>query len=387
MAFKCGYLSGGLWIGNNTKSVFPCCYTDNKIYRDKINTVYHNDILNNHLLKEMRKSAIEGKPHLLCQGCLDSEKNHNFSPRLDSINPESRKLFKNTGDVKIEVTPADIERLYISLGNVCNYKCIMCSEGQSHLIAKEKNPNVASLQLNNLAFNTLLSDISQMKNLKSINITGGEPFLNKTKFLEVLEKLPKHVIIQPVHTNGSIYDTEILDKLSKFKFVDICFSFDGFGKGFEYQRPNSNWDTCLDNLQKMHSNYQKYYDNIVLTNAYTATAFTIDLIPDFLHNYRNYFHNMKFYVVKGPVEWQINLLTPEYLFKILDQIEYFIHRERFKNYFKELSKIKYEIQQAIISDVDQKIIDKFWNQVQYMKEYRNVDIHDMVPHLVKHFKR
>lgn len=383
MTFRCGYLSGGVWVGNSTKEVLPCCFTNTKRCLDKTK-VKSDNIINHPILIEMREQAKAGQVPLLCQGCVEQEKTHGESPRTVSLDLKSGKF--NFISEKIIVQPQDVQRLYISLGNVCNFKCIMCSESQSHLIAKELGIE-QSLNINNSAHNILLNDIDNMNNLTTVQFTGGEPFYNKKRFLEFLDHLPKTVRIEPVHTNGSIYDEEILDRFTEFKHSIIAFSFDGLDSGFEYQRPNSEWKVCKDNLFKIYINYSKTNKNISLQNSFTATAFTIDLVPKFIKEYHMYFDRQFFYTVKHPVEWQINILNPEYLFDILHEIEYFFHLKKFKNIHGNLDKLRKDIQQAILNPPSQETVDKFWERVQYMKDKRGVDINEKVPHLIEHLRR
>jgi organic radical activating enzyme len=360
--FKCGYLSGSLWVGNNPKHVYPCCYT-NKEYNLTISENLNHEYLNNKTLLDMRRTALRGETPDLCKGCELEKK-------------KSLYLFKNGGIVKEIISYEDVERLYISLGNVCNFKCVICSESQSHLIAKEINPLQNSYIKNQSYFDFLIDNLHKMKNLRMVQFTGGEPFLNKKNLLNLLNKLPDSVKIEPLRTNGSIYDKEIMESLKRFKKVFIAFSYDSYGKALEYQRPNSNWSDMEKILDKF-SEYSRKYKNIEIKNDFTVTWINVDTILDFYMKYSGIFSDIDYHPIQFPQYWQIKMLDPEYQKNILKNISFGVKAQSVSKYIND------HIDDHITDDE----INIMWKQIEYMKKYRNVNLEDKIPHLIPYLRK
>jgi len=89
--------------------------------------------------------------------------------------------------------------------------------------------------------------------LSRIYFAGGEPFLQPLHF-KLLDLLIKEDasgrIDLAYNTNLTVLPDGILDKLGKFKSVDIGASCDGTGELFESIRVGARWDTFVQNVRK-----------------------------------------------------------------------------------------------------------------------------------------
>jgi hypothetical protein len=79
------------------------------------------------------------------------------------------------------------------------------------------------------------------------------------------------------HTNGTIYDQEIVDLWSKFKSVKVMLSIDGYGIVNDIIRRPSTWKNIENNLKL----YDETADNIVVSINTTVQLLNVDSLVDF----------------------------------------------------------------------------------------------------------
>ena len=369
--FKCGWLAGGINISENpSRSVMPCCHVDK--LDPKNHVLIHNgkDLINGDTLKQMRKDAVNGITPELCKMCVSKEKLGIDTPRLRSI-----REFNNKGIVKEVFDPSDVEALYIKFSNLCNFKCVMCGAGSSHLIAKEQNWSTPLSEINDFYETQLLDLLPQMTNLRHVQITGGEPLLHKKKNLDFLSKLSKDVKIQ-YRTNGSIYDNEVTDFLKTFDTVHFLTSIDGQEDVLHYQRPRSEWNVIEENLKQ-------YKDKgFTIINTMTVTSFNIHQIPKFINEQGYLFDYMVYTPVRFPEEYRVNLIQPSKLEQIVEELKQAEDPEQ-----GDLKNIIKDIEENYMYTPSDKIIEKFWTQAEYMKQHRGVDLETLISEMYAHYIR
>jgi organic radical activating enzyme len=354
--FKCGWLAGGINISENPeKQIMPCCHVDK---RDPVllKNIYNGkDIVNGHTLSKMRKEAINGKVPELCRVCVDQENLGIESPRMRSI-----KNFNNKGIIKEHIDASDVEELYLKFSNLCNFKCVMCSGGSSHLIAKEKWNGKSLIEINEFYEEQLLELLPNMKNLRSIQITGGEPLLHKSKNINILNKLPKTVKIQ-YRSNGSVYDKDIVKLLKKFNNPELLLSIDGYKDILHYQRPNSNWTQIEENLKKYKN------EDVRLINTLTSTCFNFCHLPNFIEDTKKYFDYTVFTPVRFPKEMRINLIKKEKLYQVIKQLKNI-------SIAGDLGDFIIDIENNYLEIPSLELVLKFWKTVEYMEKHRSVNL-------------
>ncbi len=139
------------------------------------------------------------------------------------------------------------DSLALWLNNTCNLQCTMCSEGVSSSIRASKGlpQRVSPYQSEFLQKLTPL-----LRDLDSINLCGGEPFLIDI-YYQILEKA---VAINPevrihVITNGTVLNDRV-KKILEMGNLDILVSVDSINKQrFESIRKNANYEIVMANLQ------------------------------------------------------------------------------------------------------------------------------------------
>lgn len=374
--FKCGFLSGGIWIGPGAKSVTPCCHITKSS-----NSMKHENfdsLINHPTLVAMRKQSIKGQIPDGCIGCVNKESNGLFSPRM-----KANIVFSNKGVVKEYIDYSDVEQVYVSLSNICNYKCVMCSSGQSHLIAKEYKEKNPLLMVSDDKFEDFIDLIKKSKNLKNIQVTGGEPFQHKTRLRKLLTNLPKNVYFY-MHTNGSFFDKEteeLCKMMENFKEASVNFSIDGHKNSFEYQRTNGVWNDVLQNVINFNKSIDT--DKVNCNLSYTVSCFNLLDVLDCIKNYNHLFNQLDFFTINQPSEYVIGMLKQDILEKTYDE---FISWQatadpnlKRKIYIDD---IVVNLKNTIDNPVDQNTIKDFWHKTEYMRDIRGIDLETKMPELI-----
>jgi MoaA/NifB/PqqE/SkfB family radical SAM enzyme len=245
----------------------------------KIYNVHNMSIpqwINSNYQKVARLKKINGIEEPLCSICYHEENIGSFSKRVreNLKNNISQVNFYNdynsSADLSIFEYSKDHNGLtdflyptsyHISLGNECNLACKMCSATASSKIAAQlirqgtyNGPVKMNWTTDNTAWNSVVDFMCQTKDLKFVHIIGGEPLLNP-RFEELVDRLiqaGKTDIYLGFTTNGTLFDADLIDKLSVFRHVDIGISIECTGKLNDFIREQT--DPVLKNIES----YLKY---------------------------------------------------------------------------------------------------------------------------------
>jgi sulfatase maturation enzyme AslB (radical SAM superfamily) len=121
------------------------------------------------------------------------------------------------------------------------------------------------------------------KNLKRLEVVGGEPFYVKqwhTMFNELIDLGYSKNIDITMTTNCTLFFLELVEKLAKnFKSVSIGLSIDGTGSVYEYIRHPGKWDIVYENMKR----YYAYVEKINVQVNITISLLNALEIPK-LHN-------------------------------------------------------------------------------------------------------
>lgn len=229
------------WVGMyyHSNSVSPCCTT-------KTQTMSPKEYLASDWLKSLKQEFLDGKKPEVCKSCWVKE-----DQGLKSI---------RTGFKKRPVDPnKTTTHLEIRESNLCNFACRMCNPTDSVKIEREFeiNPELQKFYFPNKSSDMTEENWNQIievaKGSNSINITGGEPMLMK-RYYDLLDHLIEHGrnedIVLKIFTNCSVYNPTFIEKMLKFKKVQLRLSIDAVGKTAEYQRYGTHWETVRANIFK-----------------------------------------------------------------------------------------------------------------------------------------
>ena len=259
--------------------ITPCCVMPSNMYPIAKGI---DNYLNSEKLKEIKDYFLKNKRHPYCTACWQSEDNGTRSHRLYT-----------------EQLSNKIDSIHIRYNNVCNFKCRMCNPKFSSTWIEEnkkhkyfKHEYTLDKDIFDVTPDLLNFILKHRSTLKSINISGGEPFITNVnlKFLRWLSKNKLTHITLNYSTNLSKIahlNVNIIDLLAKFKSVNLAISVDGWGEAVEYSRHGFKWDTFVKNL-----NYVKHVKKLKNPNSlimniicvvHIHSIYTIPHLTQFCH--------------------------------------------------------------------------------------------------------
>jgi MoaA/NifB/PqqE/SkfB family radical SAM enzyme len=237
----------------------------------------------------LRNEFLKGNKPKECSKCWEIEA-EGFSSLRQRKNKEYKidwviKNLKYLNKLQEQASdlPIDWE---IRFTNLCNLKCQMCSGNASSKLLyenkkifnllntklrpdeeEEKNLNQLDYDFNEYSLQQLEKIVEHP--LKIIHLRGGEPFMipKIKKYLARLveRNIAKDILIQ-LTTNGTIYDSEIVEILKEFKKVQLMWSAESTEKQNDYLRYPSNWNTIKNNILN--------YSQIKNTSIYVSSVLT-----------------------------------------------------------------------------------------------------------------
>lgn len=251
---------------SSTGEFRPCCVyrgyvkksdgTTYNIQHDSVESVYHST----HMI-ELRDAFRAGERPDACQACWKVE---------DAGSSNSHRHW-TTQRLGIQADIIDIEQdnaanlvsFDVKLGNTCNFKCRICNEQSSSLIAAEKfkhgmvdRPTIELLNRQGTwsEDSQTWKEIAKFANqIVNIDFYGGEPFLAKAHH-DLVHYLADSSRCSSIrlhyNTNGSIYPEKLFDVWSLFREIDISFSIDNLASRFELERCNGSWALVEQNLDR-----------------------------------------------------------------------------------------------------------------------------------------
>ena len=238
----------------------PCCFTSN-YWSQKNSTIAEK--WNDQTINQLRENLLAGKQDTTCSRCWREESANKQSLRQRYLN------FKGMNNLESKVFQKIVENkayknyprvLQLTPGNECNLACPSCKPDLSskwNSMIKQKNYGafqkiVKNWNLTNEQYQDIVDNSDK---LQKIELFGGEPFLNKKNQTHLLDKLIEKGTAKNItlyfNTNGTIYNENLLKKLSKhFKFLEIRLSIDGINNQFEYLRYGAKFDQVIANADK-----------------------------------------------------------------------------------------------------------------------------------------
>lgn len=287
-------------------SALLCCVANSRKELN-LNKISLDEVWNSRHFKNTRRLMLLGRPVQECSACYKLEEIGMYSHRQIENHIWENKLGVNYINQLVDSTNPDgsLDSKWITLdlrlGNTCNLQCVMCrpidsSKWLKHAtILKEElttdakwdwKNKVEKYSTNNFDWyknEKFLEDFYQSaENIRHIIFGGGEPLYIK-EHKEILENLVEsgysnHIELR-YHTNGTIYDSEVIELWTKFKFVDVMISVDGAKEVNDYIRYPSEWNTIEQNL-KLYDNTPSMIDVKILC---TVQALNIYFLPEFIN--------------------------------------------------------------------------------------------------------
>jgi hypothetical protein len=373
--YYCHWADRGLAM-HNSGGALVCCHSrtflkDNNNQQIFWHTHTLDDAWNSPTRREIQDALDNGIQHPNCDACWDEE----------NIGGTSRRQHYKLLDL-IENENIDAPLLLdLKLGNICNLSCRTCNPYVSSQWTKDwwrvfeiKNNRFkdyddyfektfgngrSSYDKDNHKFWNKLNQ--WLPHAQYIDIYGAEPMLIH-KLFDVLQHSIDNGYAkdQTLHfnTNGTIWNQQYIDILSKFKKVWVDVSIDGLFNHYDYIRNGETWDVSKTNLDLYYQFGEQYKDQHHISICITVSIYNIYYLDEIftyfgqqfdnqINRHFNFAHmpyhvNLK--VLPGDVKQKISekLLScadPEFLSQVRPVISYMnetMTREQLDTHYKNL---------------------------------------------------
>lgn len=251
-----------------------CCQESQKLYTGtdyNIATMSIADWFNSEPVRNFRQRILKDARLDECRRCYAEEDSGGVSRRHRS-NQKSviftqafhhsfeqspgREHFDDSGVTSTH--PIDI---HIDLGNYCNLACKMCnSQASSRIAAQEVKWGIQSSRQflgsdwtrDTTVWNSFKQQLLNIPKLNNIHFMGGETLLTD-RFEDLVDTLIAHnrfEVCLSFVTNGTVFNPELLDKLTLFRRVGIEVSVETVDEHNAYQRQGTDTAQVLHNIDR-----------------------------------------------------------------------------------------------------------------------------------------
>lgn len=241
-----------LFIGPGNE-IKPCCMF-NLDSKDQIKYPGNEDMFQSDAFENIRSNIRAGIPVAGCSRCY-----HQDTMSGDSYRTTFLKKYKDTAG--IDFTPpskGELVFLEISFSNVCNNRCRMCNPNYStnwYSDAKKIGLHIPVKGV--IETDTTLKNLD-LKKLKFIKISGGEPLMEQQKIIDLLTSCSLENVSLFLNTNATMRPTdELMELFKKCHSVEVNLSIDAYGDLNDFLRTGSKWDEVEKNLKWFYDNFEK----------------------------------------------------------------------------------------------------------------------------------
>jgi len=371
-------------------TVSPCCMSHYEYKTDSGATSLNKESILKFWNSKSRETFIElmdsGEQIPECSACWNEEQSGKESKRLrDNKNFKDTKLDKSMLPLVLD----------LSMGNLCNIKCRICSPKHSTpWVAEVEKLNPGSIP--KLFFRTLTEsfdynndyfwkDIATLlPNVIKYDFAGGEPF-----FIEKHWDIVKSAVennwskSQHIHynTNGTIFPIKYISLLEEFRIVDIQISTDGVGKKFEYMRNPAKWSKVENNIQMFLNAKAESKTTWLLGVCISISAFNV---YDFFETFEHYASKgLGIYINVVHDHHGIRVLPPKVKEHIIEHLMNFESTHNPKQWITERNMICNHLKSVSFVKHDW---DMFLKELHERDKFRNESFPDTFPEYYKMIK-
>lgn len=263
--FFCAAPWRGLHV-NPRGDVKTCCAGDPNMLGN-LNEQSIESILFGPVMREIRQSIRQGRPHAYCYNCVQAERygrserdwHNNVSPEFDARTADDLEHIPTLIDVRWNIT--------------CNLSCNYCGDKCSSKWAALRHIPFKSGA--RPYYEQVCDYLEQHKpNIREVALVGGEPLLLPEND-RLLDVIPEDCTVTLI-TNMSVDldNNKIFAKLAQRTRVGWSMSFDNIEQRFEYVRHGGRWDLLTKNLATLKPLFQSqgHWGGIhAVYNMYNAT--------------------------------------------------------------------------------------------------------------------
>lgn len=257
--------------------VKPCSrFQPGQKFIQKISKAPLEKILNSPDFRELRRQMDAGEAPAGCVKCQAEE-----SAGILSLREKANRRNPLAPKPRTRVAAEGISSIELFLGSECNLKCRTCDHlHSSSIFQEEKNRGI----IQDPPVETDLSVVKKLSpSLRSVKISGGEPFLMR-QHLELLQLLlaegkPAEISLS-YNTNATVFPSdEVLELWKHFRKVTVAVSVDGVGRLNEYIRFPSQWQT-VEQVTRQYVDLAARQENFHLSCLCTVSAYNLHDIAD-----------------------------------------------------------------------------------------------------------
>lgn len=371
-----------------------------------------DDARNSTVLKEIRSAMLKGEKPAACNLCWEEEKLGMASRRVHvnmMFEPDTSKTLED-GTINVEDYP--LQYMDLRFGNLCNQACRSCGPTDSSLWYEEISQSQQGFSFygyKTYNFKTKGSSITidsddflwynepnfenefkkNLKFIKRLYFTGGEPTINKAHFntlqMCIDADVAKNIALDYNSNLMSIPD-HLLEKWSNFSMINLGASIDAYGDLATYVRYPSVWSTIEKNISFL-DNYS-YQNRINLGISSTVSILNvlnfIDLTKWMMNRDFKIFRKLPTYhMLNGPSYLNVQIL-PEKTKNMIKQKyeEFFDYLKEFNgeydsliSYYSNIITFMYEKKENMSE------MKKFFYQMEKSDKFRNQDLFTYIPWL------
>lgn len=321
------YLPFGSVYVEPTGRLHPCCIASP--FEEDVNWKDFNSIeelINSPAYKRIRKQLVNGEKPNECSACFIHKNNHR-----EGSNKEFERFTKEDSLYTEDYSVNKISYVDLRLSNMCNFACRMCFHGlsstwydywgyiQNRPEYKEEHPKFLVADKQGIA---KFSD-TNIDTIRKIYLAGGEPFITPHTF-ELIDRFTDEQASKVkilINTNLSTLQykgTDILEKLKRFRNVQIACSCDGFGEVGMYQRPGFNSDRFFKNLKTLVE-YSKIHPNFYVEIDYTISAINVYHTIEFIEYTQQFINKdrIRVHAVVQPIYFSTGFFSEDRKHKII----------------------------------------------------------------------
>jgi len=378
-----------------TGGVRPCCMSNKFLTTDSGETSLDKASINDFWFSESRKKFAKdlesGNRIKDCNACWQEEDAGKESKRIrDNREYEGRTFSFDSLPVVLD----------LSMGNLCNLKCRICSPRHSTPWLREeaeinspkdikgymKQPEwVIAKESFEPTNNFVWEDIKELlAHAERFDFAGGEPF-----YIPAHWKMIQHSVDngysknQYLHynTNGTIFPEKYIDLLNQFQTVDIQISSDGVGKKFDYLRHGSPFELCEENINKfIHAR------NNSSTTWYIGACLSLSAFNawDIFETYEHYASKgIRMYINTVHDHHGVRVLPKATKNKIIEKIRNTASKYDYQDWEKQKLMICNLLTNTSGTNYDWK---NFWQEIKMRDKFRNESFEDTFPEYYKILK-
>jgi molybdenum cofactor biosynthesis enzyme MoaA len=230
---------------------------------------------------DIRSTMLRNEWHPGCYKCKVDEETKGTSMRT-----EADEFFSEFTD------DAELQYLEITVGRLCNLKCMSCGPEYSHtwdddalslgLESPEYIQKLREIQELELAD----IDVNFLRGLRHIKVTGGEPFLHR-QFLDFIVRLAAAGIAPQIDieifTNCTWWPKKAdYDALLQFNKIHIRPSIDSIGEVNDVLRFPSKWEKVESVLDQWIAMREQYPGKVTIATATTVSVINAPYMYEFM---------------------------------------------------------------------------------------------------------